>query len=674
MPKQKTVAVTGASGHIGFHVAKILLHRGYNVLLLTRRINENIEDLIEHGGEALLCDLFDPSTYQESIKDVSAMFHLAAANTTDTTQPDEIVKSTVDLTKTITNCCIEANIETLVYTSSVVVLGRSQSPERLITLDDEEASPANPYIRGKVEAERFLEEVAESGGIDVRRLYPSWVLGPNNANETPPHRFIRDFIEKGQRFYFAGGISVAHVEAVARAHVEALEKGRKNGRYLLGGQNVTFREFYHALADETKETRPAFLFPKMLMVFAAKVLQAVARLSGLGSPPEPSFVDSVVGSYSWYDSAASESELGYRIPDLNTTLKTAVGDIRLRSAKINIINRLSVPEFDGDVPAWFVTGATGWLGHRFLRLLVDKMKEGEIPPAPIRLYCEEKFRDFFHTREGIDVVFGDLGDKAKMEEALTGVGTVCHCAGLIYPSNTALLYKVNAEGTKNLVDACISSGVRRFLYIGTDSICGRGSREKRIFDESTSASPYRHYGRSKYLGEEYVLSKTAEGKIAGTSLRGFWFFGPGAPPRQENFMGMFSWKRQIVFGNGKNYRSITSVDNLANAMLLAAKSENSVGKWYWIGDSKPDYTVDEIYQKLAAHFGSSYRPFYIPAPICMCLNFVDLLMSKFGKLHPTIHAAGKFYFDIAGTIEAAQRDFDYDPVLSLDEEISRIPR
>mgnify|MGYP002007880342 FL=1 len=109
-------------------------------------------------------------------------------------------------------------------------------------------------------------------------------------------------------------------------------------------------------------------------------------------------------------------------------------------------------------------------------------------------------------------------------------------------------------------------------------------------------------------------------------------------------------------------------------MLLAAKSEKSVGKWYWIGDSKADYTVDEIYQKLAAHFGSSYRPFYIPAPICMCLNFVDLLMSMFGKLHPTIHAAGKFYFDIAGTIEAAQRDFDYEPVLSLDEEISRIPR
>ncbi len=96
------------------------------------------------------------------------------------------------------------------------------------------------------------------------------------------------------------------------------------------------------------------------------------------------------------------------------------------------------------------------------------------------------------------------------------------------------------DGTRNLVDACIECGVRRFLYMSTDSICGHGTPEKRVFDEHTPANPYRHYGRSKRLAEEYVLEKTRAGQLDGTSLRGFWFFGPYAPARQLNFVQMFS--------------------------------------------------------------------------------------------------------------------------------------
>ena len=106
---------------------------------------------------------------------------------------------------------------------------------------------------------------------------------------------------------------------------------------------------------------------------------------------------------------------------------------------------------------------------------------------------------------------------------------VYHLAGLIYPPKIDLLYTVNTQGTKTLVDACIETGVRRVLYMGTDSICGHGTATQRRFDEHTPATPYKNYGESKYQGEKYMLDKTAEGKIDGTSLRGFWFFGPYAP-------------------------------------------------------------------------------------------------------------------------------------------------
>jgi nucleoside-diphosphate-sugar epimerase len=201
--------------------------------------------------------------------------------------------------------------------------------------------------------------------------------------------------------------------------------------------------------------------------------------------------------------------------------------------------------------------------------------------------------------------------------------------------------------------------------MGTDSICGHGTTASRIFDEHTPDQPYRHYGRSKWMAERYLLEKTAEGKIDGTSLRGFWFFGPSGPLGQQNFLEMMRWRRQLVFGRGKNFRSISHVDNTIAAFFAAEPVRATFGKWYWIGDVKPDYTVDEIYSLLCAGCGHPYRPLYIPGAVCSLMRILDSLIGRVGRLNPTIHRIGKFSFDIAGRIDAAQRDFGYTPVISL---------
>jgi hypothetical protein len=106
----------------------------------------------------------------------------------------------------------------------------------------------------------------------------------------------------------------------------------------------------------------------------------------------------------------------------------------------------------------------------------------------------------------------------------------------------------------------------------------RGPPLERLFAEDQPPSPYRDYGTNKHLAERYVLDRTRDGLIDGTSLRGFRFFGPHPPPRQQKFFAMFRWKRQIVFGNGRNHRSITTTDNLAHAIILAAGRSETYGK------------------------------------------------------------------------------------------------
>ena len=79
------------------------------------------------------------------------------------------------------------------------------------------------------------------------------------------------------------------------------------------------------------------------------------------------------------------------------------------------------------------------------------------------------------------------------------------------------------------------------------------------------------------------------------------------------------------------------------------------------------YSVDQIYTAIAGAMNVRYRPFHIPLLLCGCINLVDRIMGRCGRLHPTIHAAGKFYFDIAGDATAAQRDFGFDAQMQLED-------
>ena len=212
----------------------------------------------------------------------------------------------------------------------------------------------------------------------------------------------------------------------------------------------------------------------------------------MGDPPDPAYIRTVVGNYSWYDSSEAEQVLGYVIPELENALGSAVADIRYRMAGVQSLDALEFPPNRDDAQRWLITGVPGWLGNTVVRLLVERMRSGEVASAPIRLLVEPRFVSLIVARDGLEVVAGDLNDAASLDTAMRGVKTVCHIAGAIYPPKTEILYRVNRDGTQSVVDACIRAGVRRVLYVGTDSICGKGSRKQRIFDENTPARPYRH--------------------------------------------------------------------------------------------------------------------------------------------------------------------------------------
>src|SRR3954469_6804272 len=151
-PNVKKVIVTGASGHIGYHVAKNLCESGFTPDLLVRRLNPNLIDLARRGARVHKADLGDPSSVLPHLHGADCLFHLAAENTTETQAADRVIASTVGLTQNLLQAAVQAKVQTVVYTSSVVVLGRSPSPQRLLKETDRTQVCASPYVKGKVEA------------------------------------------------------------------------------------------------------------------------------------------------------------------------------------------------------------------------------------------------------------------------------------------------------------------------------------------------------------------------------------------------------------------------------------------------------------------------------------------------------------------------------------------
>lgn len=666
MPEK--VVVTGASGHIGFHVAQELQMQGFDVHLIVRSENVNVQRLRSKGAVIHRADLFHPEDYRMVFHGATVLFHLAAENTTDTSDEPRVIRNTLDLTRTVLTAAIESGIKTIIYTSSVVVLGRSSDPNVLRTEKDRNLYPESPYVKGKMLAEDLCDSFVRQGH-DIRRVYPSWVIGSDNAQLTPPHVLIQKALLNGQPFTFDGGISIASVQEVAKAHVAAWSKGIPRSQYVLGGANITFSTLYSTLAAITGRSQPVVLIPKIFISLGAVVAKFIL---GNRSPIDPEYVDSIIGKFSWYDSTNAVRELGYTIPPVEETLRNGVNEVRYHLSGLTNIREKNGPQlaerrtYQND-DLLLITGFPGWLANRMVDVLLNGDTNGKYAvDRKIRLLVQPSFRSYrFDLPDSVEIVYGDLKDKQSVTDALAGVKAVYHCAGVIYPPKIQTLYDVNWLGTKNLVDACIECGVKRIISMGTDSICGY-SEGKRIFDENEPSNPYKNYGRSKFLAEQYLLQKTKEGFIHGTSLRGFWFFGPHMPLRNQSLIQMMRWNRQIIFGTGKNIRSLTHIDNVIQAFLKSEKSTNTIGKWYWISDKDPFTTIDQIFSTMAAKMGLTYRPIYIPDIVCSLLSGVDILLGYFGLLNATIHAAGKFNKDIAGHHLAAVRDFGYEPIGTFD--------
>ncbi|MBI2508174.1 NAD-dependent epimerase/dehydratase family protein [Candidatus Woesearchaeota archaeon] len=305
----------------------------------------------------------------------------------------------------------------------------------------------------------------------------------------------------------------------------------------------------------------------------------------------------------------------------------------------------------------FVTGTPGWLGSA----LVEALKKNKRKVRCLVL----KGASLLHLQNlGVEIVEGDIAVPSSIkDDYFTDVCTVFHCAGIIHPKlfRARDFYKINRDGTKNLLEKSVSAGVEKFIYISSNAAAGVNKVNGNLMREGDTENPYTDYGKSKWQAEQVVKEFQNKRLIKTVIIRPCWFYGPKLPDRMIKLAKMIKSGKPLLFGDGKNLRSMTYVYDLVDALILAEKNNNAIGQTYWITDERP-YTTIEIYRTMAKIFEVDNLEFRkIPASVSIVLELVDKTLGKFGIYEINFHVGGEMTRDIAVSIEKAKNELGWKP-------------
>ncbi|HLN04379.1 MAG TPA: hopanoid-associated sugar epimerase [Bryobacteraceae bacterium] len=271
----KPTLVTGASGFIGWHIARLLGERGHKVRALVRPASK----LRELDAETVTGDLREAVSLDRAVVGCGLVFHVAADYRLWARDQRELYESNVEGTRNLLEAARRAGVERVVYTSTVGCigvpkdgLGDETQPVRLEEM-------AGAYKRSKFLAERVALDFAASG-FPVVVVNPTAPVGDHDVKPTPTGKIVLDFLKGALPAFIDTGLNLVDVRDTAEAHLLAAERGRPGERYIVGSENLTLAEILQKLARLTGREAPRVKLPYAVAYAAGVITTGWARLTG----------------------------------------------------------------------------------------------------------------------------------------------------------------------------------------------------------------------------------------------------------------------------------------------------------------------------------------------------------------------------------------------------------
>lgn len=228
-----------------------------------------------------------------------------------------------------------------------------------------------------------------------------------------------------------------------------------------------------------------------------------------------------------------------------------------------------------------VTGASGFIGGRFARFALEQGLRVRVNGRQAQPLADL-------IAAGAEFVQGDLADPELVRRACAGMEAVVHCAGAVGVwGSYEHFYRGNVLLTDNVIEGCLSQGVRRLVQLSSPSIYFDGQEHVGIREEQVPTRFSDHYGATKYLAEQHVFAAQTRG-LEVLALRPRFVTGAGDTSIFPRLIRMQRAGRLSIIGSGDNRVDFTSIHNLSRALLAALRAgDEALGQAYNISNGRP---------------------------------------------------------------------------------------
>lgn len=303
----------------------------------------------------------------------------------------------------------------------------------------------------------------------------------------------------------------------------------------------------------------------------------------------------------------------------------------------------------------YVTGATGYVG----RYLVDSLvKDGLTVYALSRRKSGETFFD-----PKVQVITGDITDQIDIPD---GVGTVYHCAGVIFENDQ--MERVNVTGTQRIVEAALNRKCR-LIHLSSAGVVG--DTKEKFIDESVECNPRNVYETTKYKAENIVKNAISHG-LKAHILRPTIIFGLGRKPDKDSFLQLVKAMKNGSYRNiGSGIYNIVHVNEVVRAMRFLENDNIPNGGVYFLNSPIAFKEMEDIVKSEISKTGGSST---VPYAIALCAAIVFTAISYVtGKRMPlTVSRLRALTNDKVYSQEQIIKTTSYKPLLAVEEYIRKV--
>ena len=318
------IFVTGATGYIGNNLAKKLADDGNILHALCR--NEKTTLLSHPNIKIFKGDIINTQSIEKAMQDCEQVYHLAAYARVWAKDMSTFYKLNVEGLRNVLDAAKKFNIQKIVFTSTAGTLGPSGS--RPVTEDDKRiGEPFTQYELTKTQAEILCRDYCNKYGMHIVMVNPPRIYGPGIITESNAvTRLVKLYMAGKWKLIPGDGKrtgSYVYIDDVVNGHILAMKNGRGGERYILGGVNTSYNEFFDLLAKMAGKKVDLIKMPVWLMMIAGNALQLYTKLTGKPPLLTPPWIKKYY--YDWsLSSEKAQRELGYTYISLEEGLQKTI--------------------------------------------------------------------------------------------------------------------------------------------------------------------------------------------------------------------------------------------------------------------------------------------------------------------------------------------------------------